>query len=84
MGLPAVGVRRFGAKELIDEGKNGLLAEPGDVAGLAVALDRLLEDDDLCKRMGKNAEKSSLKYSLEKSISRTMEIYRELLKKKVN
>jgi glycosyltransferase involved in cell wall biosynthesis len=79
MGLPVVGVRRFGAKELIDDEKTGLLVEPDDEKGLADAMERLLGSRTLCKRMGKNAEESAKDYSLRKSIRMTMEIYDELI-----
>ncbi len=82
MSLPVVGVQRLGAKELIENGKTGMLVKPGDVAGLARAMERLLADSHLRRRMGKNAHKSSLKYSLRKSIDKTLEIYRKVLMKK--
>ena len=83
MGLPVVGVRRFGAKEIVTNDRTGILVEPGDDAGLANAMERLLEDDALRKRMGRNARKESMVYSLRKSVGKTMKIYKGLLRKKV-
>jgi GT2 family glycosyltransferase/glycosyltransferase involved in cell wall biosynthesis len=46
-GIPVVGSRIGGIPELIDDGRNGLLFEPGDANGLARALTRLIEDPGL-------------------------------------
>lgn len=43
-GLPAVGSRIAGIAEVLDDGVNGLLVEPGDAVGLTVALRRMLTD----------------------------------------
>lgn len=37
--------------ELLEDGRNGLLIEPGDAAGLAAALDRVLGDEALYARL---------------------------------
>lgn len=43
-GAPIVSSRCAGAAEVIEDGHTGLLYEPGDVAGLVRALERLLDD----------------------------------------
>ncbi len=43
-GVPVVSTRLSGVPELIEHGRSGLLAEPGDVATLATALGELLRD----------------------------------------
>jgi glycosyltransferase involved in cell wall biosynthesis len=50
-GVPAVGTRVGGVPEVLDEGKTGLLVDPGDSQGLARALERLAGDNGLRKRM---------------------------------
>ncbi len=50
---PVVGARVGGMTSVVDEGKTGLLAEPGDANSLADALLRLLADRDLRASMGK-------------------------------
>jgi len=42
--------------EIIIDGQNGRLVEPGDVAGLALAIDALLSDRKLAGRLGEQAE----------------------------
>lgn len=79
-GLPIVGVRRLGAKELIKNGKTGILVKPGDAPALAEAMEKLLEKPKLRQRLGKEAYKSAKKYSLENSIKETLKLYKKLTK----
>jgi glycosyltransferase involved in cell wall biosynthesis len=55
-GLPVVATRVAGVPEAVDDGRTGLLVPPEDVSALAAALDRLLEDLDLRRRMGRAAQ----------------------------
>jgi glycosyltransferase involved in cell wall biosynthesis len=54
-GVPIVGTRVDGADEVIKDGENGYLLEPGDVAGIAKQVRRLLDDSDLRTAMGRRA-----------------------------
>jgi glycosyltransferase involved in cell wall biosynthesis len=51
-GLPVVASDVGGVGELVDDGVTGLLVPAGDAAALAAALDRLLADPALRRRMG--------------------------------
>jgi glycosyltransferase involved in cell wall biosynthesis len=79
-GVPVIGARRLGPKELIHHGKDGLLVKPGSVPDMAKAMDGLLKDLPMRRRMGKEAMKSSESYSLENSIRMTLDLYRKLMK----
>lgn len=50
--VPIVGGRAGGIPEIVQPGVNGTLIEPGDVGGLARALNELLDSADLRARMG--------------------------------
>ena len=54
-GLPVVAARSGAFPELVEEEHTGLLFEPGDVAGLAHALERLVGDSALRRRLGEAA-----------------------------
>lgn len=41
--------------EVVDEGKTGFIVPPGDPKALAQAIIRLLNDESLCKQMGRSA-----------------------------
>ena len=51
-GTPVVGSRSGGMPEALIEGTTGLLAEEGDVDGLATNLSRILDDERFAARMG--------------------------------
>jgi glycosyltransferase involved in cell wall biosynthesis len=51
-GLPCLATRVSAIPELIRDGVTGLLAEPGDVDGLAAGLERLIRDADLRRGLG--------------------------------
>ena len=54
-GLPAIGGSDGGASEVIQEGENGFLVRPGDVASLADHLRRLADDRLLLETMSQSA-----------------------------
>jgi len=51
LGLAVVASRLSGIPEAVVHERTGLLVEPGDVVGLAEAIERLLSDDDLARRL---------------------------------
>jgi len=54
-GVPVVATRHSGTPELIVDGEHGLLANEGDIAGLAQACIRLLDDRELAMRCSRAA-----------------------------
>lgn len=58
MELPVVSTSISGIPELIQDGENGLLAPPRDVAALTDALARLYHDESLRRRLGHNARRT--------------------------
>ncbi len=56
-GLPVVGWRAGNLPHLAEHGRQGLLAPPGDVAGLGQALARLAGDEPLRQRLGAAARR---------------------------
>ncbi len=59
-GLPVVASNLEGIKDAIEDGKNGLLIQPGYVQGFAGTLRQLLENDELRERFGARARKFTL------------------------
>jgi glycosyltransferase involved in cell wall biosynthesis len=51
-GLPVIGWRAGNLPHLAEDGREGLLAAPGDIAGLADALRRVADDVELRQRLG--------------------------------
>lgn len=65
--LPVVSYRcKTGPGEVIADGKNGFLVNPGDVAGFAEKMEVLMRDRELRRRMGRCAGKSAERFKKEK------------------
>jgi len=63
-GLPVILSRAAGcAADLVEQEWNGLLVPPGDVAALAVAMQRLAHQPELCEAMGLNSRRRISQYS---------------------
>jgi glycosyltransferase involved in cell wall biosynthesis len=58
-GRPVLATRVGGIPDLVEDGVNGLLVAPGDVAALAETLVRLLTDRSLAERLGDGARRSA-------------------------
>lgn len=52
--LPVVSTRLAGVPEMVEDGKTGLLVEPGEVANLAAAMEKFMESPELARSMGKS------------------------------
>jgi glycosyltransferase involved in cell wall biosynthesis len=74
VGTPVIATRTGGVEEVVRDGENGLLVEPGDVDGLAVAIDRFFDDGELAARLRENAAPSVAEYSPERVYGRLEEI----------
>ena len=79
-GLPAVCFDfKCGPRDIITEGENGFVVKDGDIDGLAEAIDKLMKDDELRKRMGENAKKVVERYSEEKVMNKWVNLYEEAI-----
>jgi glycosyltransferase involved in cell wall biosynthesis len=79
-GLPVVGSRVGGVPELVVDGETGLLVEPGDPDELAAAIDRLLADPQLRRRLAETGRaRAQGRFALESFRRAHVELYsREL------
>ena len=69
-GKPVVASRVGGILDLIKEGQNGFLAEPGDEKSLAIAIKKLLKDKKMRDEMGKRGREIAQGFSVEKMIEK--------------
>lgn len=81
-GIPVVGVNRLGAKEVIQDGKNGFLVPPDDEGALAAGILKLLKNPELRKKLGAHGKKDAKKYDMNEVSKEFVSIYKKLLKKK--
>jgi glycosyltransferase involved in cell wall biosynthesis len=78
-GKPVVGTRVGGVPQVIDDGTTGLLVDPLDHSQLAAAIDRLLSDPGLGRRLAAAAAARLDEFSLERTFRQTDRLYQELL-----
>ncbi|MGH9750997.1 MAG: glycosyltransferase [Candidatus Polarisedimenticolia bacterium] len=80
LGLPVVAARAVGTGEVVRDGENGLLVEPGDVAGLAAAIVALRRNPERAARLGEAGRRAVVeRHSLEAAAARVDRLYRRLL-----
>jgi glycosyltransferase involved in cell wall biosynthesis len=69
-----------GCREIVTDGENGFLVPPRDAGALANAIRRLIDNPPLREQMGKKGRELVVKeFSIDKVISETMALYRQLL-----
>ena len=79
-GLPVVTFDyKCGPRDIIDHESNGLLVKDGDIAGLAEALMRLMDDEDLRQKMGENAKLVVERYAEDRVMGEWQKLYKKLL-----
>ena len=75
--LPVVATRISGNTDLLQDGENGLLVEPGDATALATALRTLVEDRARARALGDRARASvETRFALPVVLSHLLQAYR--------
>jgi glycosyltransferase involved in cell wall biosynthesis len=78
-GLPCVASRTGGIVDVIEDGRTGLLVNPGHVTELAAALRALIDDDSKRSAMGAAARERALeRFDVQDSLDRYRALFREL------
>jgi len=78
-GNPVIGSRVGGIPELINNGYNGFLFDPGDVKGLCKILENIMENPSELKTLSENARKLSRRYSLGDHVKKLSRIYASIV-----
>jgi len=69
-----------GLKEMVVDGKTGILVPPGDASELSRAMSRLLREPDTARTMGENGyRRYADNYSLDAVVPRILDVYQELI-----
>lgn len=78
-GLPVVSFDfKCGPKDIIDDGKNGIIVHDGDIEGLAYAMMKLMDNQTLRKTMSENAKKVVDTYSEENVMKQWLDLFASL------
>jgi glycosyltransferase involved in cell wall biosynthesis len=78
-GKPVVASNVGGIPDLVKDGKNGLLVEPGDTDGLSFAIQELLSDKKIRDEMGEKGKNMAQSFSVEKMIEKINDLYYMLI-----
>ncbi len=81
MGKPVIAARSGGLIDVVIDGETGFLVPPGNPRALREAMQRLLDDPILLKRMAAAAKQQSMKFQAKLVIPRIEQVYHELLDK---
>jgi glycosyltransferase involved in cell wall biosynthesis len=83
LGLPVVATRAPGVTDVVDDGRTGILVPPRDPKALADAIVRVVEDDDLRKRMVEAAREAiASAHNTAAWTARIEQIYEELARRR--
>lgn len=84
MEVPVVATRVGGVEDLIDEGRNGFLADAGDVDRLTERVRELKNDPELRLRMGRNGRAVvEDRFSLRDKVMQLESIYTDLVREEI-
>ncbi|MEM3396655.1 MAG: glycogen synthase [Thermoplasmata archaeon] len=78
-GAPVVASAVGGIKEVIQEGKNGVLVEPGNVESLVEGIEKVLRDDEFRARLVAEGRKRAEEFAWERIAEKTFSLYREVV-----
>jgi glycosyltransferase involved in cell wall biosynthesis len=80
VGLPVIASRTGGLPELVEDGHNGILTEPGDAQGLADAIVSLAADEEMRRRLGAaGRERVAREFTIEGEVGSIAAVYEQLL-----
>lgn len=83
MGLPVVATNAEGFREVMEDGKTGVIIDEYDAEQIADALERLVSDETLRQNYGENGRRRAVElYDWNKNVD-TMEAVYETMKKAV-
>ena len=84
LGLPVVSTDHdFGASEIIENGKSGILVPVGDPEKMAEAVLKLLQNKAFAEEMGEEAKKRVREFNVEKMTRENLGIFRGIQKKRM-
>lgn len=82
VGAPVVATSTGGIPSLIEDGKEGLLFPNGDHEALARAIERVLDDSDLARRLGEAASCTAVaRHEPARATQQLIEVYQEIAKR---
>lgn len=78
-GLPVIASRIGGLTDLVIDGETGFLVQPDDSSALQQAMEKLLANPDLRRRMGQAAQRIALKFQASAVVPRIEQVYEQVV-----
>jgi glycosyltransferase involved in cell wall biosynthesis len=78
-GLPIVAANVSGMADILTDGENALLCEPGDARSFSTAINKLLNSDALCEKLSHGAKALASEMNTDKERQEWKKLYRKLL-----
>jgi glycosyltransferase involved in cell wall biosynthesis len=78
-GKPVAATAAGGIPEAVVDGETGLLVPIGDATALGNAIARLITDRALAEQMGANGIRRAPQFSIDNTVTRTLEVYERVL-----
>ena len=78
-GIPVIASNRCGMPYMVEEGKTGFLIDPESTEQIANRLNALLEDTQLCQKMGQAGKETAMKRFHPRIVAeKTLAVYKEI------
>jgi glycosyltransferase involved in cell wall biosynthesis len=74
-GVPVVAFRSGGIPEIVRNGREGFLIEPGDAAGMAHAVEKILANDDMHSNFAEAGPKRALDFDLDSHVRNMVSVF---------
>ena len=78
-GVPVIASRTGGIPEVIEEGRTGVLVEPGDAAGFATHIRRWASDRASLEAMREGCRESAARFTWARTVGEMVEVYKAAL-----
>jgi len=79
LGIPVIATRQGGVPYFIKDGENGLLIEYGKPDQIAEALKKILNDEDLARRLGEDGRRSAKEYTWDRIAEMILSVYEDAI-----
>lgn len=82
-GLPLIAVKAGAVAEVCQDGVNGFLCQPGDVAEIAAAIVKILSEPELCQQFSKKSIEIAAEHDFNHTLEQFENIYRRVIKSNI-
>lgn len=77
IGTPVITTNIGNLKEIIEDGKEGVLVEPNDKKSIKIAVEKIDNDNDFRKKIIENAKEKSKEFSIDKTLNNLASFFKE-------